>query len=295
MHRGKVIYKIKNYKIVECVSCCFTHVMPIPNDDKIKKLYKEEFYVKKKPKYFKEYEEDLDWWILTYKNYYNILEKHTKGRRLLEIGSGPGYFLRTGKKLGWRVLGIEPSKEAYQYSTNLGVNVVNDYLTGEILRKYGKFDVVCAMFVLEHLIDPHGFVDDTKLLLKKGGLLFLIAPNDYNPLQIILNKKMGYKQWWISPPQHINYFNFQSINKFLTRKGFEVVDQYSTFPLEYYLLSGDNYIGNQILGRKCHSKRKAFEINMYKHGSGYLNSIYKMFSNYQMGREFVVVAKLNKL
>src|SRR3989344_7046056 len=286
MHQGKIIDRVKNYKVIDCISCCFIHVIPIPSDKEIWRLYKEEFYSKKKPKYFKESEEDLDWWILTYKNYYKILEKHTKGRKILEIGSGPGYFLRTGKKLGWKVLGIEPSREAYQYSTNLGVNVVNDYLTGEILRKYGKFDVVCAMFVLEHLIDPYSFVEDIKHLLKKDGILFLISPNDYNPLQIILNKKMGHKQWWISPPQHINYFNFQSINKFLIRKGFEVVDQYSTFPLEYYLLSGDNYVGNQTVGRKCHSKRKAFEINMYKHGREQLNIIYKVLSNYHLGREF---------
>lgn len=291
MHQGKIIDRVKNYKVIDCISCCFIHVTPIPTDKNIRKLYKEEFYTKKKPRYFKESEEDLDWWILTYKNYYKILEKLTRGRKLLEIGSGPGYFLQTGKKLGWKVLGVEPSKEAYQYSTNLGVNVVNDYLTGEILRQYGKFDVVCAMFVLEHLIDPHSFVEDVKHLLKKNGFLFLISPNDYNPLQIILNRKMGYKQWWISPPQHINYFNFQSINKFLSTKGFETIDQYSTFPLEYYLLSGDNYIGNQVVGRKCHSKRKAFEINMYKHGREQLNNIYKVLSNYHLGREFVIIAK----
>src|SRR3989344_4945156 len=292
MHHGKIIDRVKNYKVIDCISCCLIHVIPIPSDKEIGQLYKEEFYTKKKPKYFKESEEDLDWWKLTYSNYYKILEKYTKRRKLLEIGSGPGYFLSCGNKLGWNVLGLEPSKEAHLYSKKLGVDVVNGFFTEKFIQKYGKFDVVSAMFVLEHLINPHSFIENIKNSLKKNGLIFLISPNDYNPLQLILNKKMGYKPWWISSPQHINYFNFQSINKFLCRKGFEIIDQYSTFPMEYYLLSGDNYVANPTTGRKCHSKRKEFEINMYKHGYEHLNHLYKKLSESELGREFVIIAKL---
>jgi len=292
MHHGKIIDRVKNYKVIDCISCYFIHVIPIPSNRVIRKLYKEEFYSKKKQKYFKESEEDLDWWGLTYRNYYKILEKYTKGRKLLEIGSGPGYFLSCGNKLGWNVLGLEPSKEAYLYSKKLGVDVVNGFFTEKFIQKYGKFDVVSAMFVLEHLINPHSFIENIKHSLKKGGLFFLISPNDYNPLQVILKKKKGYKPWWISPPQHINYFSFKSIKNLLHKKGFEVIDQYSTFPMEYYLLSGDNYINNPTAGRKYHNKRKEFETNMFKYGSKYLNDMYKALSGCDIGREFVIIAKL---
>ena len=65
-------------------------------DEELEKLYEKEFYSSAKPKYFIHYEEDLPWWMATYRNYYSLLARHTTGRRLLDIGSGPGYFLKCG-------------------------------------------------------------------------------------------------------------------------------------------------------------------------------------------------------
>jgi hypothetical protein len=64
--------------------------------------------------------------------------------------------------------------------------------------------------------------------------------------------------------------------------------------MEFFLLSGDNYVGNDKLGRKCHFKRKVFEINMYKYGNKHLNSIYKCLASNGIGREFVVMGKVKE-
>jgi len=42
-------------------------------------------------------------------------------RRILDVGSGPGYFLLHGKNRGWQTLGIEPSKQAAEHGRKLGL------------------------------------------------------------------------------------------------------------------------------------------------------------------------------
>lgn len=293
-HYGEVIDSKDGFDVIECETCGFKHVIPIPTPEELEKLYKEEFYSTEKPKYFKDTEEDLEWWEMTYRNYYQMFEKYCQkgNRRLLEIGSGPGYFLKCGKELGWDVLGFEPSKQAYEYSQKFGVKVVNEFFNERNADKYGKFNIVYMNTVIEHLPDPISLIKIAKSVLNPNGFICIISPNDYNPLQNILRNNLGYEPWWVAPPQHINYFDFKSIKKLLERLGFEIVESTGTFPMEFFLLSGDNYVGNDELGRKCHFKRKIFEKNMYKHGREYLNSIYKSLANNYIGREFVVIGRV---
>lgn len=295
-HYGiKVDSKI-GYDIIECEVCGFKHVIPIPTPEELHTLYKDEFYSTEKPKYFKDVEEDVEWWEMTYRNYYQTFERYCKleMRRLLEIGSGPGYFLKCGKELGWDVVGFEPSKQAYEYSTKFGLEIVNDFFSKNSVVEYGKFDVVYMNTVIEHLPDPISLLKIAKDVLNPNGIICIIAPNDYNPLQNILRYDLDYDPWWVVPQHHINYFDFVSIERVLEKLGFEIMESTGTFPMEFFLLSGDNYVGNDKLGRKCHFKRKEFEMNMYKYGNEQLNMIYKSLADNGIGREFVVIGGKNE-
>ena len=290
-HIGKVLDNKNNYKIIDCESCGFKHVTPIPSDKQLEDFYGKEFYSHAKPKYFSDYEEDSEWWMATYRNHYNLLARHTVGRRLLDIGSGPGYFLKCGKDLGWDVLGFEPSKDAAEYSRKLGVEVVNDFFSGEAVKKYGKFDAIYMKTVIEHLPDPEKLLRVAKDALVPGGVLCVISPNDYNPLQKILRENLGFDPWWVSPPQHINYFDFTTIRNILVRQGLSIVDAFGNFPMEFFLLSGANYVGNSEVGRQCQLRRKTFELNMYLSNPDILNDMYRSFGAKGIGREFIIIAK----
>ena len=290
-HTGKVLDKKDGFSVIECVLCGFKHILPIPSDTELQKLYQKEFYQKEKPNYFKETKEDLPWWLATYANYYSLLEKHTSGRKILDIGSGPGHFLFTGKKRGWDVLGVEPSLSASAYALRRGLPVINDFFSFENLKKYGPFDVVHMSLVLEHVPEPIQFLKEAKKLLKPGGLIAVFCPNDYNPLQIILRNELGFKPWWVLPRHHLNYFDFKSMKKLLVRLGFKEKECLGTFPLEFFLLSGSNYIGYPSIGREYHNKRKKFEMSLYKNNTILLNSIYQTLAKYDIGRQFFIIAK----
>ncbi|HEY3272831.1 MAG TPA: class I SAM-dependent methyltransferase [Methanocella sp.] len=291
VHSGAVIDVKDGYEVIDCKSCGFRHVIPIPTPEQLSKLYAEDFYATEKPDYFKHVEEDKEWWDLNYASYYRLFTEHVKGKRLLEIGSGPGYFLKFGKEAGWDVAGFEPSRLAAEYSRKFGLNVINGPFDLPTARKLGDFDIVFMNLVIEHLADPVSLLKDVKEVLSKDGALCVISPNDYNPLQKILQEKMGFQPYWVAPPQHINYFDFRSITTLLERLDYEIMDKSSTFPMEFFLLSGDNYVGNDTLGRACHGKRKMLEKNMYTHGNAYLDNFYRSLARDSIGREFIVLAK----
>lgn len=290
-HSGKVLDMKDGIRVIDCRSCGFAHVSPLPSDEELKQFYEQEFYQHERPNYFKETKEDLRWWMATYNNYYGLFERRTKGRTLLDIGSGPGHFLACGKKRGWTTIGIEPSAPAARYSNKLGLTTVNDFFSYDSTKKLGMFDVVHAAMVLEHVPDPVSFIRDMGKMLKKGGHVAIFCPNDYNPLQQMLRTEHGFEPWWVTPRHHLNYFTIESMKRLLRRLGFIIEDVLGTYPLETFLLAGKNYVGNHAVGRACHAKRKAFELMLYKKDPELLNDLYAGLASASIGREFFIIAK----
>ena len=129
-------------------------------------------------------------------------------------------------------------------------------------------------------------------LLNTNGILLIIVPNDFNPIQNILRDHLGVSPWWVSPPYHINYFSPDSLKRLVERNGFKTELCETTFPIDWFLLFGDNYIGNDNLGRACHAKRKAFEMAFYRSGNAsLLREIAGQLGALNIGREIVIYAR----
>lgn len=292
-HSGNIIDTKEGSTIIDCNHCAFKHIIPIPLPEELEALYQKEYYSNEKPKYIQEVEEDREWWEITYKDYYRLFEKFLKKetKSILDIGSGPGYFLKCGQELGWTVTGIEPAKQAYEYSQQFSVNVVHDFLTENLAKKLGKFDVIFMDTVIEHVPDPISFLKTAKKMLHEEGIFCIISPNDYNPLQNILREQLHYDPWWVVPRHHINYFDFNSMQNLLEKLGFEILETTATFPMEFFLLCGEEYVGNDKMGRACHAKRKTFEKNLYKSNPKLIQSLYRSLAKMGIGRKFVILAR----
>lgn len=292
LHTGDVLDTVDSISVIECTSCGFKHIDPLPTDAELEQLYEEEFYATERPRYFSDAEEDLAWWMATYRNYFSLLESNTEGRRILDIGSGPGYFLRAGMERGWDVLGIEPSSDACAYAREKGVPVVQDFFSYERAKEHGLFDVVHASMVLEHVPNPIQMIEDMKKMLRPGGIIAIFSPNDYTPFQKVLREGKQFPPWWVVPTHHLNYFNVASLQALLTRMGTQVVDTISTFPMEFFLLAGRNYIEDGSLGRGAHHMRTSFEESLYEGDPALLNSIYRHLATIGVGREVMIIAKI---
>jgi 2-polyprenyl-3-methyl-5-hydroxy-6-metoxy-1,4-benzoquinol methylase len=294
MHKGKIIFTAENTHVIDCKTCGFAHVNPLPRIAELNEFYEKRFYQDVKTSYFSDYERDEDWWAINYEWMIEELLRQNKNKasaKLLDIGSGPGLFLKVAQSKGLDAVGIEPSKEAYAYSIKKHkCNVMNTTLE-KLDKSIGKFDYVHSSLVLEHILDPLAFIKKSKSLLNKNGLLSIVVPNDFNPVQKIM-QQLGKNEWWVSPFQHLNYFNRKTIKKLFEKAGLEVVYQNVTFPIDLFLLMGQDYLSNPEVGKTCHAMRKTFEFNMHKTNQAKLkDDLYKAFSRLDIGRELVIIGK----
>jgi len=293
-HYGTVIDSVDGYDVINCTLCEFKHIAPIPVPAEQQALYTHEYYSVQKPEYLNRHREDREWWDLTYGDRYDTFEKMLPPdrRKILDIGSGPGFFLLHGKERGWQTIGIEPSTKAAAHSRDLGLEIMEGFLTTETASQLGEFDVVHMSEVIEHLPDPREMVSLVRRLLTPGGIAYVTAPNDYNPFQEALRKACGYQPWWVAPPYHINYFDFDSLSQLLSSCGFEVVLRETSFPIDMFLLMGDNYVGNDALGRQLHGKRKTLEHNLALAGMSDVKlTLYRAFASSGLGRHAQVVGR----
>lgn len=294
IHFGSLVDEKNGFQVIDCEACGFKHVYPLPDHEDLRAIYSEDYYSKEKPLYIEQYIEDVEWWRLTYAARLALIEKYVSpdGHRLLDIGSGPGYFLESATARGWGAHGIEPSTQAFRFASDLGVSVEQGMFDSESAHRFSGTDVVHLCNVLEHLPDPIKTVSLIHEILSDDGLVMVIVPNDYNPIQNALREHQGFSPWWVAPPHHLNYFSFSSLEQLLVSRGFRILERSCSFPIDLFLMMGDNYVGNDVVGRSVHQKRKRLEIELARGGLEDMQSeIYRHFADLGIGREIIVIAQ----
>jgi len=146
--------------------------------------------------------------------------------KTLDIGSGPGLFLRLVKKNGGEAVGVELNARAAERSAReIGVRVISGTIDNVADR---DFDTITLWDLLEHVRDPKGLVVDCALRLKSGGRLFIETPDEASLLDraVLTLAKLG-----ISGPastfyglHHLVLFRPQTVRRLLEDNGFKIVE-----------------------------------------------------------------------
>ncbi len=102
-----------------------------------------------------------------------------EGKTALDVGCGAGLLCEPLARLGAKVTGIDASSEviavAKAHAAAQGLEI--DYRSGDVQALEGRFDLITAMEVIEHVADPAVFLADLSQRLNPGGLLILSTPN----------------------------------------------------------------------------------------------------------------------
>lgn len=140
-----------------------------------------------------------------------------KGGKLLDVGTGTGYFLAAADKLDYDSYGIDFDQEAIITARDI-FKLKNAYV-GDVdyaIEKFGEhyFDVLTLFEVMEHLDKPKEFLVKARQLLKSGGHIAISVPfrGSWNVF-----KKFD------KPPRHLTRWNQKSMKNFLESNGFKVV------------------------------------------------------------------------
>ena len=136
--------------------------------------------------------------------------------RMLEVGTGAGFFLKSAERAGWKCAGIEVSADAAEFArARLGLDV-RQGSAEELQYPPGYFDLAVMFEVIEHLLDPLSALRSVWKAITPGGRIVLSTPN-FNAL----SRHVLGGQWAVlSPAEHVYYFTESSLAALLLRAGF---------------------------------------------------------------------------
>ncbi len=102
-----------------------------------------------------------------------------RSSKILEIGSGMGYFAKSSRNAGYEYFGIEPNMKICQLLRNEEFNIQCCFVP-PIPFKGDLFDLVYCSHVLEHMPDQfkaYDLVSEVYRVLKNGGYFVILYPD----------------------------------------------------------------------------------------------------------------------
>ncbi len=220
-NEGFDLFKKHGFRYIQCSSCKFVFVKHILKDNF---HYSDDYW--DEPSYY----DDLDPKSMAWERSSRILkevEKRFEGNKnisLLDIGCGPGYFLRVAKEKGYTNLsGVEINKSACQYVNDVVKIECHNKILEEIEFPENHFDVVILDQVLEHVEDPKKLIKSIFKILKPKGFLYIGVPNIDGIVMKILGKNHRHFSGWF----HINYFRVNTLESLLTSENFNKIKSYT--------------------------------------------------------------------
>jgi len=154
-----------------------------------------------------------------------IAEFIPEGCRVLEVGCGTGSVATVVRRLRKaRVIGVEPDAERACLARDRGFEVICGYLTEELVKGLGAFDVVLFADVLEHLPNPSALLQLACSALGRGGVVVLSVPNvaHWSIRWNLLRGRFNYEESGIMDATHLRWFTTDSLASWLQKNGLRV-------------------------------------------------------------------------
>jgi 2-polyprenyl-3-methyl-5-hydroxy-6-metoxy-1,4-benzoquinol methylase len=148
---------------------------------------------------------------------------------VLDLGCGEGAFSQMLFDAGYKVTAVDVNSEAFKAKgpefSALNLNSAEDK-TRFISSREGKYDVIFAVEVIEHLENPWELVRFLRLLAKDGAEVIVTTPNIsswWGRLMFLLNGRLwGFdNDSWLDPG-HINPIGEIELTNILNTNGLRV-------------------------------------------------------------------------
>jgi len=217
--RLRYAFSHEGYRLVRCADCTLLFSNPQPSDTELAAIYSADYFLGAESEEGRASTREIK--RATARQYLSEIHRYTGevGGSLLEIGCGDGDFLIEAEAAGYSVTGVEYAPAACEQArTRLKRGEV---LCGE-LETAGlpdsRFDLCVLSDVIEHVRDPISFLREIHRLLKPGGGIFIATPSLAS-----WSAKLLSKNWMEFKPEHLTYFDPQTLETALFRTGYHQV------------------------------------------------------------------------
>jgi SAM-dependent methyltransferase len=208
----------RNYRLARCAACGFVFITDPWLD--YGRIYDDAYYSGKGADPLVDYRFELERPERSIRRYEwrglaevisDLTDGHRPERRWLDYGCGNGCLVRDLRE--------RRTAEAFGFDEGSIVTEARDagiplLTAGELEQMGASFDVVTAIEVIEHTVDPVAELRRMRQLLRPGGLLFLTTGNS----QPYANRLTRWR--YILPEIHISLFEPRTLEHAFTRAGF---------------------------------------------------------------------------
>lgn len=260
-------FKTKDYMITQeefsvykCGDCGFLFTNPIPAISEIGRYYESDVYVS-----HSDTKKGLKNFVyhlvrnFTLQRKIDLVKRYKPHGRLLDIGSGAGYFLNKAKASGFLSHGLEPSDEVRKASIKeFGVKV--DSIEALHNLKGESIDIITMWHVLEHVYDLNKDVQKMVNVLKPDGFMIVAVPNPGSWDARYYDSLWG--GWDV--PRHLYHFKEADIRNLFKKYNAEVVEiKPMQFDPVYVSMLSEQYKGRSVLHAIWNGMRSYFHKNRY--------------------------------
>jgi SAM-dependent methyltransferase len=240
------------YTYVKCGACGLIYQNPRPTYDSAFVHDAYEYYAEEILKnvadplgFFESDQNDQN--DLFFKEIVQYDKQHTG---ILDVGSYVGTFLYHAKKYYPVACGVDVSSRMADFvEKNVGVKVFRDKY--EDIRFAQQFSCINMSHVIEHIPNPKDWLEQSKRILQKDGILVISVPNMFSltrRFKLFLKYIRLRKGKWESfrTPDHLFEPTVPSMLRFLDENGFAVI-HYKTY-------SKKKMVDHSVFGKWFHQK-----------------------------------------
>lgn len=224
----------EQFDLYTCEDCGFTFTQGVPVEAEIGRYYETPDYISHSDTKKGVMNSVYHWvrgYMLKRKARLVAHEAHRKTGRLLDIGTGTGYFADTMKRGGWQVEAIEKNAHARAFAKeHFGLEVKPDTALKEF--EPDSFDVITLWHVMEHLEPLNEVWETLNSLLTEKGVLIVAVPNcsSYDARK--------YGAYWAAydVPRHLWHFTPGTIQQLGSKHGFILAERHP-MPFDAFYIS----------------------------------------------------------
>ncbi len=154
------------------------------------------------------------------------LQSRVPQGRILDLGCGNGAFANHLSKLGYDVVGMDPSESGIQQArlskSRVQFEVASAY--DDLRAKFGQFDGIVSLEVVEHLYSPAMFAKNLSQLLLPSGVALISTPyHGYlKNLCMAVTGKLDPHFTALWEHGHIKFWSVRTLTQLLTTQGLRV-------------------------------------------------------------------------
>lgn len=230
---NKILYeggRFTPYGVRVCKQCGMGYLAPRPTERAMLALYRQDQYFSSEDEDgYGDYAAQEPALRATFRHLLQTLTAQGKtGGRLLEVGCGFGYLLDEARPYFEYREGTDFSAGAVRQAQLRADRIYQGGI--DAVSETEQFDCVIATHVIEHVYHPRTFVQEMLKRLRPGGTLLVAAPD----MGSFWRKIMGARWPSFKLPEHVLYFDAQTLSRLLSESGARQVESISyphAFPI----------------------------------------------------------------